>query len=55
MVKAFHCARKRLAELFNHEDYELKFRLGAGELMLFGNCRVHGRNSYDLSEGCRDS
>jgi len=53
-VKAFHRARKRLAELFNHEDYELKFRLGAGELMLFDNSRVlHGRTSYDPSEGHR--
>lgn len=51
---AFHRARKRLAELFNHPDYELRFRLAAGELMLFDNSRVlHGRTSYDPSEGHR--
>lgn len=51
---AFHRARKRLAELFNHPDYELRFRLAAGELMLFNNSRVlHGRTSYDPSEGHR--
>lgn len=53
-VKTFHKARKRLAELFNHPDYELKFRLQAGELMLFDNSRVlHGRTSYDPTEGHR--
>jgi gamma-butyrobetaine dioxygenase len=53
-AKAFHKARKRLAELFNHHDYELKFKLLAGELMLFDNSRVlHGRTSYDPTEGHR--
>ncbi|PTU03707.1 gamma-butyrobetaine hydroxylase, partial [Pseudomonas sp. HMWF031] len=53
-VKSFHQARKRLAELLNHPDYELKFRLQAGELMLFDNSRVlHGRTSYDPTEGHR--
>lgn len=50
----FHKARKRLAELFNDPVYELKFRLQAGELMLFDNSRVlHGRTSYETSEGRR--
>lgn len=53
-VKAFHKARKRLAELFNHPDYEIQFRLQAGELMLFDNSRVlHGRTSYDPTQGHR--
>ncbi|WP_273808305.1 MULTISPECIES: TauD/TfdA family dioxygenase [unclassified Pseudomonas] len=53
-MRAFHLARKRLAELFNHPDYEVKFRLQAGELMLFDNSRVlHGRTSYDPTEGHR--
>lgn len=50
----FHKARRRLAELFNDPSYEVKFRLQAGELMLFDNSRVlHGRTSYDASEGHR--
>ncbi|AYN97040.1 DUF971 domain-containing protein [Pseudomonas sp. LTJR-52] len=51
---AFHRARQRLAELFNHPEYELRFRLAAGELMLFDNSRIlHGRTGYDPSEGRR--
>lgn len=53
-IQAFHRARKRLAELFNSERYELKFRLQPGELMLFDNSRVlHGRTSYNPNEGLR--
>ncbi|WP_339442926.1 MULTISPECIES: TauD/TfdA family dioxygenase [Pseudomonas] len=53
-LQKFHRARKRLAELFNSHRYELKFRLQAGELMLFDNNRVlHGRTSYNPNEGLR--
>ncbi|MQQ34687.1 DUF971 domain-containing protein [Pseudomonas sp. SZ57] len=53
-IRAFHKARKRLAELFNHPDYEVRFRLAAGELMFFDNSRVlHGRTSFNPSEGAR--
>ncbi|GAB7528367.1 gamma-butyrobetaine dioxygenase [Pseudomonas sp. 3A(2025)] len=53
-TRRFHQARQRLAELFNHPDYELRFRLQAGELMLFDNSRVlHGRTCYDPTEGHR--
>lgn len=53
-TQTFHRARKRLAELFNSNHYELKFRLQPGELMLFDNSRVlHGRTSYNPNEGLR--
>ncbi|RIZ40688.1 TauD/TfdA family dioxygenase [Pseudomonas putida] len=53
-TRTFHRARKRLAELFNSQRYELKFRLQSGELMLFDNSRVlHGRTSYNPNEGLR--
>lgn len=53
-TQTFHRARKRLAELFNSNQYELKFRLQPGELMLFDNSRVlHGRTSYNPNEGLR--
>ncbi|MNC65659.1 Gamma-butyrobetaine dioxygenase [compost metagenome] len=53
-TRAFHRARKRLAQLFNSDRYELKFRLKEGELMLFDNSRVlHGRTSYNPNEGLR--
>lgn len=50
----FHRARRRLGELFSDSCYELRFRLQAGELMMFDNNRVlHGRTEYDPNEGRR--
>jgi gamma-butyrobetaine dioxygenase len=51
---AFQKARRRLGELFSDPAYELRFGLKAGELMMFDNNRVlHGRTSFDPSEGAR--
>ena len=53
-TRLFHRARQRLGELFADPTYEVRFALGAGELMLFDNSRVlHGRTSYDSNEGQR--
>lgn len=53
-TRAYHRARKRLGTLFAHPDFELRFRLQAGELMMFDNNRVlHGRTAFDPSEGHR--
>lgn len=53
-LRHYHKARQRLGQLFSDADYELRFRLEAGELMLFDNSRVlHGRTAYDPSEGHR--
>lgn len=53
-TKSFHRARRRLAELFNSSEFELRFRLEPGELMLFDNSRVlHGRTEFDPKEGHR--
>lgn len=50
----FHRARQRLGELLSSPDFELRFRLGPGELMMFDNNRIlHGRTSYDPAEGFR--
>ncbi len=50
----YHRARKRLGLLFEDPAYELRFRLNAGEMMMFDNNRVlHGRTSFDPSEGHR--
>lgn len=53
-LRAYHRARQRLGQLFIDQTNEIRFRLEAGELMLFDNSRVlHGRTSYDPSEGHR--
>ncbi|GED21432.1 TauD/TfdA family dioxygenase [Halomonas halmophila] len=53
-TRLFHQARKRLGELFLDPDFEFRFRLGAGELMMFDNSRVlHGRTRYNPDEGHR--
>ncbi len=50
----YHRARKRLGQLFEDPQYELRFRLQAGEMMMFDNNRVlHGRTSFNPSEGHR--
>jgi len=53
-TQRYHAARKRLGVLFEDPAYELRMRLGAGEMMMFDNNRVlHGRTSFDPSEGHR--
>ncbi|MDN3519908.1 TauD/TfdA family dioxygenase [Halomonas ramblicola] len=53
-TRLFHRARQRLGELFSDPAYEVRFALGAGELMMFDNSRVlHGRTRYDTHEGHR--
>ena len=53
-TRAYQRARKRLATLFADPRYELRFRLGPGQMMMFDNNRVlHGRTSFDPSEGHR--
>jgi len=53
-TRSFHRARRRLAELFNDPQFELRFKLEPGELTLFNNSRVlHGRTEYDPAEGYR--
>ena len=53
-TQRFQRARRRLSELFADPRFELRFPLGAGELMMFNNSRVlHGRTAYDPDEGRR--
>jgi gamma-butyrobetaine dioxygenase len=53
-TRRYHAARKRLGQLFEEPQYELRFRLNAGEMMMFDNNRVlHGRTSFNPSEGHR--
>jgi gamma-butyrobetaine dioxygenase len=50
----YHAARKRLGLLLEDPQYELRFRLNAGEMMVFDNNRVlHGRTAFNPAEGHR--
>lgn len=53
-TRAFHRARRRLAQLLCDPRLELRFPLRQGELVLFDNSRVlHGRTGFDAAEGRR--
>ena len=53
-TRRYHAARKRLGLLFEDPQYELRFRLNAGEMMMFDNNRVlHGRTAFNPAEGHR--
>ena len=53
-TRAYHRARKRFGTLLSDSQFELRFRLEPGQLMMFDNNRVlHGRTSFNPSEGHR--
>ena len=53
-MRLFHKARKRLGRLLSAPEFELRFLLKPGELMMFDNNRVlHGRTAFDPNEGRR--
>jgi gamma-butyrobetaine dioxygenase len=53
-TRAFHRARRRLAELLGDPAFEIRFALRPGEAMVFSNDRVlHGRTGFDPQEGRR--
>ena len=47
-------ARKKISELYNSDQYRVEFKLNPGDLLMMDNHRLlHGRTSYDVSEGKR--
>ena len=53
-LKKFYEARKLIADLYASSKFEIKFRLEKGDLLMMDNHRLlHGRTSYDVSEGKR--
>ena len=53
-LESFYKARKLLGDLYTSSDFEIKFKLLPGDVMMFDNHRLlHGRTSYDSSEGAR--
>ncbi len=50
----YHSARQRLANLLASPEFEVRFLLEGGQLMMFDNNRVlHGRTAFDPNEGLR--
>ena len=53
-LELYYSARKKLSELYNSEQYKIKFKLSSGDLLMMDNYRLlHGRTSYDANEGSR--
>ena len=50
----YYQARKKLSEMYNSDKYRIEFKLAPKDLMMMDNHRLlHGRTSYDSSEGRR--
>ena len=53
-LTTFYKARKLLSDLYSSSDFEIKFKLKPGDVMMFDNHRLlHGRTAYDANEGAR--
>jgi gamma-butyrobetaine dioxygenase len=53
-LSAFYDARRQLDRLLKAADFEIRFRLDDGDLVMFDNRRLlHGRTSFDTQEGIR--
>ena len=53
-TRSYHRARKHLGQLLESPAFELRFKLEAGQLMMFDNNRIlHGRTAFDPAEGHR--
>jgi gamma-butyrobetaine dioxygenase len=53
-TRRYQSARQQLAHLLASPAFEVRFALGAGQLMMFDNNRVmHGRTGFDPNEGLR--
>ncbi len=53
-LHAFYAARRQLDRLLKAADFEIRFRLDDGDLVMFDNRRLlHGRTSFDTQEGIR--
>ena len=54
LLDRYFRARKRLTDLVNDDDYQLRFKLGPGDLLIMDNYRVlHGRTGYRPGTGHR--
>jgi gamma-butyrobetaine dioxygenase len=53
-LNAYYRARRAFDQRLRAPDYEIRFLLGDGELVMFDNCRLlHGRTGFDPADGLR--
>jgi gamma-butyrobetaine dioxygenase len=54
VLDAYFRARRQLDQRLRAAEFEIRFLLRAGDLVMFDNCRLlHGRTGFDPSEGLR--
>jgi gamma-butyrobetaine dioxygenase len=53
-LEIYYEARRKIAELYSSKQFEIKFKLNEGDLLMMDNHRLlHGRTEYDANEGER--
>ena len=53
-LEAYYRARRSFDHRLRAPDFEIRFLLGDGDLVMFDNCRLlHGRTGFDPAEGLR--
>jgi gamma-butyrobetaine dioxygenase len=53
-LTAYYRARQRFDHLLRSTEFEIRFLLDRGDLVMFDNCRLlHGRTGFDPAEGLR--
>ena len=53
-LEAYYRARRLFDHRLRAPDYQIRFLLESGELVMFDNCRLlHGRSGFDPAEGLR--
>lgn len=53
-LDAYYRARQVFDQRLRAADFEIRFLLGAGDLVMFDNCRLlHGRTGFDPADGLR--
>ncbi len=53
-LEKFYEARKLISKLYSSSDFEIRFKLEKGDLLMMDNHRLlHGRTSYNANEGKR--
>lgn len=53
-LEAYYRARRELDHRLRAKDFEIRFLLNDGDLVMFDNCRLlHGRTGFDPAEGLR--
>ena len=53
-LEKFYQARKLISKLYSSSDFEIRFKLQKGDLLMMDNHRLlHGRTAYNANEGNR--